>query len=101
MQVKAITLYVNGRRHAAALTPNVTLLQALRDLGYTDVKNGCEKGDCGACAVLLDGKPVNSCLTLACQADGLPVLTPAGLGSLDRPHPLQETFADLGAVQCG
>ena len=101
MKPQVITLIVNGRTHYAALTPNVTLLDALRDLGYTDVKNGCEKGDCGACAVLLDGRPVNSCLTLAWQADGLPVLTPAGVGSLDHPHALQEAFADLGAVQCG
>lgn len=101
MKPQVVTLIVNGRTHYAALAPNVTLLQALRDLGYTDVKNGCEKGDCGACAVLLDGKAVNSCLTLAWQADGLPILTPAGVGTLDRPHPLQEAFADLGAVQCG
>ena len=101
MKPQVITLIVNGRTHYAALAPNATLLQALRDLGYTDVKNGCEKGDCGACAVLLDGQPVNSCLTLAWQADGIPVLTPAGVGTLDHPHPLQEAFADLGAVQCG
>ncbi len=101
MKPQVIVLHVNGRTHYTALSANVTLLQALRDLGYTDVKNGCEKGDCGACAVLLDGQPVNSCLTLAWQADGLPILTPAGVGSLDHPHPLQEAFADLGAVQCG
>ncbi len=101
MQPKVIRLNVNGRPHAVALPPNVTLLHALRDLGYTDVKNGCEKGDCGACAVLLDGKAVNSCLVLAWQADGAQVITNAGLGTLDRPHPLQEAFADTGAVQCG
>ncbi len=101
MQPKLIRLDVNGRPHAVALPPNVTLLHALRDLGYTDVKNGCEKGDCGACAVLLDGKAVNSCLVLAWQADGAQVITNAGLGTLDRPHPLQEAFADTGAVQCG
>ncbi len=80
---------------------NVTLLQALRDLGYVDVKCGCEKGDCGACAVLLDGVAVNSCLVLACQAEGCAVQTAAGLGTPGAPHPLQEAFADLGAVQCG
>ena len=69
MQPKAVTLNVNGRKHQVALAPNVTLLHALRGLGYTDVKNGCEKGDCGACAVLLNGKAVNSCLALAWQAD--------------------------------
>jgi aerobic carbon-monoxide dehydrogenase small subunit len=101
MKPQPVTLQVNGRQHHLALEPHVTLLRALRELGYTDVKNGCEKGDCGACAVLLDGQPVNSCLVLAWQADGAEVVTNAGLGSLDHPHPLHETFADLGAVQCG
>lgn len=101
MQQKIVTLNVNGRAHAVALAPNVTLLQALRDLGYTDVKNGCEKGDCGACAVLLDGKPVNSCLVLAWQVDKAEIVTNAGLGTMDNPHPLQEAFADSGAIQCG
>ena len=101
MQTKVITLTINARKHQLALAPNVTLLQALRDLSYTDVKNGCEKGDCGACAVLLDGQAVNSCLVLAWQADGCEVITDAGLGSTSDPHPLQEAFADLGAIQCG
>ncbi|MCK4245924.1 (2Fe-2S)-binding protein, partial [Candidatus Bipolaricaulota bacterium] len=74
---------------------------ALRDLNYTDVKNGCEKGDCGACAVELNGKVINSCLVLAWQADGAQILTNAGLGTMESPHPLQEAFADAGAVQCG
>lgn len=101
MKPRVMTLEVNGRRREAALRPNTTLLEALRDLGYTDVKNGCEKGDCGACAVLLDGHPVNSCLVLAWQADGAEIITDSGLGTLDDPHPLQEAFADAGAVQCG
>jgi carbon-monoxide dehydrogenase small subunit len=79
----------------------VTLLSALRDLGYTDVKNGCEIGECGACAVLLNGQPVNSCMVLACQVDGAEIVTNAGLGTMDNPHSLQEAFADSGAVQCG
>ena len=74
-------------QHYAALLPNVTLLHALRDLGYTDVKSGCEKGDCGACAVLLNGEAVNSCLVLAWQADGAEITTDAGLGTTDRPPP--------------
>jgi carbon-monoxide dehydrogenase small subunit len=98
---KLVTLTVNGRQHHAALPPNTTLLHALRELGYTDVKNGCEKGDCGACAVLLSGQAVNSCLVLAWQADGAEIITDAGLGTMERPHPLQEAFADLGAAQCG
>lgn len=101
MQSRMVRLKVNGRRHEVALVPNVTLLQALRDLGYTDVKNGCEKGDCGACGVLLDGRAVNSCLVLAWQADGSEIVTGAGLGTLGDPHPLQEAFADSGAAQCG
>jgi len=101
MQPRTITLKVNGRQHQVALKPNVTLLQALRKLGHTDVKNGCEKGDCGACAVLLNGEPVNSCLVLAWQAEGAEIVTNAGLGTLDDPHPLQEAFADAGAAQCG
>jgi carbon-monoxide dehydrogenase small subunit len=101
MQSKVITLIVNGRMHQIALNPNVTLLQALRELGYLDVKNGCEKGDCGACAVLLEDKAVNSCLVLAWQADGMEIVTNAGLGTLEHPHPLQEAFADTDGVQCG
>ena len=101
MNAKAITLNVNVRRHQVTLFPNVTLLEALRDLNYTDVKNGCEKGDCGACAVELNGRVINSCLVLAWQADGARILTNAGLGTMESPHPLQEAFADAGAVQCG
>jgi carbon-monoxide dehydrogenase small subunit len=101
MTPKLVTLDVNGRTHHLALEPHVTLLRALRELGYTDVKNGCEKGECGACAVLLDGAAVNSCLVLAWQADGAEILTNAGLGTMDAPHPLQRAFADHGAVQCG
>ena len=101
MPTRIITLHVNGRQRDVALAANVTLLEALHELGYTDVKNGCEKGDCGACAVLLDGQAVNSCLVLAWQADGAEITTAAGLGTADKPHPIQTAFADTGAVQCG
>jgi carbon-monoxide dehydrogenase small subunit len=101
MQPKVVILHINGRSHQVALNPNVTLLTALHELGYTDVKNGCEKGDCGACAVLLNGHAVNSCLVLAWQADGAQIVTAAGLGAIDNPHPLQTAFADAGAIQCG
>lgn len=101
MRTRTIRLTVNGRVHQVTLAPNVTLLQALRDLGYVDVKNGCEKGDCGACAVLFNGQAVNSCMVLAWQADGSEILTAAGLGTLNNPHPLQVAFAEAGAVQCG
>jgi len=101
MSKKKVMLRVNGRQHELTLDANVSLLYALRDLGYTDVKNGCEIGECGACAVLLNGKAVNSCMVLAWQADGAEIVTNAGLGTLDKPHPIQEAFADAGAVQCG
>jgi len=101
MKPELETLHINGRTHTLALAPNVTLLHALRDLGYVDVKCGCEQGDCGACAVMLDGVAVNSCLVLAGQADGCQILTAAGLGSVKQPHPLHEAFADSGAIQCG
>ncbi len=102
MQARIIHLKVNGRQHQCALPPNVTLLRALREcLGYLDVKNGCEKGDCGACAVLLNGKAVNSCMVLAWQADGAEIVTDAGLGTASKPHPIQQAFAEYGAAQCG
>jgi carbon-monoxide dehydrogenase small subunit len=101
MPKKKVVLRVNGRQHEVALDPNVSLLCALRDLGYTDVKNGCEIGECGACAVLLNGTAVNSCMVLAWQADGAEIVTNAGLGTMDKPHVIQEAFADAGAVQCG
>jgi carbon-monoxide dehydrogenase small subunit len=102
MEPKVIHLTVNGRRHQVLLEPNITLLNALRErLGLVDVKNGCEKGDCGACTVLMNGKPVNSCLVLAWQADGAEILTDAGLGTSEHPHPIQAAFADLAAAQCG
>jgi len=81
--------------------PQAVLLHTLRDLGYTDVKNGCEIGECGACAVLLDGEAVNSCMVLAMQADGADIVTNSGLGTMDKPHVIQESFADAGAIQCG
>ena len=101
MQPEIIAVTINGREHRADVESNLTLLQLLRRLGYTDVKSGCDKGDCGACAVLLNGKAMNSCLVLARQADGAEIVTNAGLGSMENPHPLQEAFADAGAAQCG
>ena len=101
MELKVINLTVNKRKHQAAFYPNITLLQGLRILGYTDVKNGCEQGDCGACAVLLNGKAVNSCMVLVWQAEGSEIYTNAGLGNMEKPHPIQEAFADAGAAQCG
>jgi carbon-monoxide dehydrogenase small subunit len=102
MEMKLITLNVNGRKHQLALPPNITLLRVLREhLNYVDVKNGCEKGDCGACTVMVNGKAVNSCLMLAWQADEAEILTDAGLGTSQEPHPIQSAFAEVGAAQCG
>jgi len=101
MSNRIVRMTVNGRVHEVALPPNRTLLTALRDLGYTDVKSGCEIGECGACAVFLNGEAVNSCLVLAHQADGAEIVTNTGLGTMQTPHPIQEAFADAGAIQCG
>lgn len=101
MLTTEIRLVVNGREHLIAVEPGAVLLYTLRELGYTDVKNGCEIGECGACAVLLDGSAVNSCMVLTVQADGAEIVTNAGLGTMEKPHPIQEAFADAGAVQCG
>jgi len=101
MTTREITMVVNGRTRTGGFAAHTTLLQALRALGYHDVKNGCEKGDCGACAVLFNGKTVNSCLVFAWEAEGCEVTTNSGLGNQEAPHPLQEAFADNGAVQCG
>ena len=98
---KTITLEINGRSETATVPPHRTLLQALRDIGHVEVKSGCEKGDCGACAVLLDGEAVDSCLTLAWTVEGRAITTITGFGGPDEPHPLQTAFADTGAAQCG
>jgi carbon-monoxide dehydrogenase small subunit len=92
---------VNGKKYSVEVKPNVTLLRLLRSLGFTEVKAGCEKGDCGTCAVLLDGEPVNSCLTLALQVQGKEITTVRGLGTMEKLHPIQEAFVKYGAIQCG
>ena len=100
--MRAIELMLNGERARVTVEPHETLLWVLRQrLAATEVKSGCERGDCGACAVILDGKAINSCLALAVQADGKSVLTVRGIGGPDAPHPLQAAFVELGAAQCG
>jgi len=97
-----IRMTLNGEEVDVSFAPYKTLLEVLReDLGHTGTKHGCELGECGACAVLLDGKPVVSCLILALECDGRNVLTVEGLARDRSLHPLQEAFADLGAAQCG
>jgi aerobic-type carbon monoxide dehydrogenase small subunit (CoxS/CutS family) len=93
---------VNGEAVTLAVAPNRTLLEVLReDLRLTGTKHGCELGECGACAVLVDGQPVLSCLTLAAECEESDVITVEGLADDARLHPLQEAFADSGAAQCG
>jgi len=97
-----IALTVNGEPAEVGFAPYKTLLEVLReDLNLCGTKHGCELGECGACAVLLDGRPVLSCLVLGVDCDGATVTTVEGLVEDGRLHPLQETFADLGAAQCG
>lgn len=97
-----IRFTLNGEETDVSFAPYKTLLEVLReDLGHTGTKHGCELGECGACAVLLDGKPVLSCLLLALECEGRQILTVEGLCEDGRLHPLQDAFADLGAAQCG
>jgi carbon-monoxide dehydrogenase small subunit len=97
-----IRLTVNEREYEMAVEPNTTLADLLRmQIGLTGTKKGCELGDCGACTVLLDGKAVNSCLVLALQANGAAVQTVEGLETPEGLHPLQQTFVEKGAIQCG
>ena len=101
-QTYSIQLTVNGELKKTEACAGETLLHALRErLGHTEVREGCGKGDCGACAVLLNGKAVNACLTLALQADGQEVVTIQGIGTPEKPHPLQTSFVKHGAIQCG
>lgn len=97
-----IRMTLNREERDVSFASYKTLLEVLReDLGHTGTKHGCELGECGACAVLLDGKPVLSCLVLALECDGRNVMTVEGLATDGNLHPLQEAFADLGAAQCG
>jgi carbon-monoxide dehydrogenase small subunit len=102
MQTYPIEIKVNGNWLTIQVTARETLLETLRNkINAFDVKNGCGQGDCGACAVLLNGKAVNSCLTLALQANGKEVVTLKGVGTEESPHPLQKSFVECGAIQCG
>jgi len=99
---KAMQLSVNGQQVQVSVGGSETLLDCLRNqLGLTGTKKGCDQGDCGACTVLVDGTPVNSCLMLAVEADGREITTIEGLAQEDGLHPLQEAFISHNAVQCG
>ncbi|MCX5095885.1 (2Fe-2S)-binding protein [Streptomyces sp. NBC_00365] len=97
-----VSLTVNGRRHTVTVDNRTSLLDLLREhLALTGSKKGCNAGACGACTVLVDGRRVNSCLTLAVRLDGAEVTTVEGLAKGDQLHPLQQAFIDQDAFQCG
>ena len=102
MEKRIIELTVNGEPYNLVIAPNRTLLEVLRDdLGLTGAKAGCGEGACGTCTVLLDGRPVRSCLTLAVEVQGKAITTIEGLAEGIELHPVQQAFAEHGAIQCG
>jgi len=97
-----ISFVLNSEPVETSFAPHKTLLEVLReDLGLTGTKHGCELGECGTCTVLVDGRPILSCLLLGLDAEGRDVVTIEGMATGPDLHPLQDTFADLGAAQCG
>ena len=102
MSLHEVNLTINGITHKAAVQGNLTLLELLREkLGLTGTKNGCFSGECGACTVLMNGEPVNSCMVLAAEADGARILTVEGLAEDGRLNALQQAFIDETGTQCG
>jgi len=102
MEKIKINFTINGKDKKIETFPNRTLLSILReDLGLTGVKNGCEEGECGACTVLMDGSPVNSCMVFIGQADGHDFVTIEGVSKDGQMHPVQQAYINNGAVQCG
>jgi aerobic carbon-monoxide dehydrogenase small subunit len=99
---RSLHLRVNGKEYTTITYPGESLLHLLRErLGFTDVKEGCGKGDCGTCTIMMDGKAVNACIVFALQAEGSEILTVRGLGTKEHLHPLQKAFVEHGAIQCG
>jgi carbon-monoxide dehydrogenase small subunit len=102
MEKRLVQLRVNGEEYDVAVTPNETLVEVLRErLELTGTKEGCGEGACGTCTVLLDGKPVRSCLTLAVEVQGKEIVTIEGLAKGAELHPVQKAFIEHGAIQCG
>ena len=102
MAYHTITVTVNGALERIDVPANMTLLQMLRDkLALTGTKNGCEAGECGACTILVDGEPTNSCMMLAVEADGREIMTVEGLAPEGQLSPIQQAFVNHNAVQCG
>jgi carbon-monoxide dehydrogenase small subunit len=102
MEKRLVHLSVNGEQYDVAVWPNETLVEVLRDrLGLTGTKMGCGEGACGTCTVLVEGRPVRSCLTLAVEAQGKEIVTIEGLSQGAELHPVQKAFIEHGAIQCG
>jgi len=102
MKQLEITLRVNGTTYTLDVKPQRTLLEVLREtLGLTGTKKSCNQGECGSCTVLMDGKPVASCLVLAIDAEGTEIITIEGLSEGEKLHPIQEAFLKNGGIQCG
>jgi carbon-monoxide dehydrogenase small subunit len=102
MEKRVIRLSVNGDQYDVAVWPNETLVEVLRDrLELTGTKMGCGEGACGTCTVLMEGRPVRSCLTLAVEAQGKEIVTIEGLSQGADLHPVQRAFIEHGAIQCG
>jgi carbon-monoxide dehydrogenase small subunit len=102
MSIHEINLTINGVHEKVMVESNVTLLRMLRDnLSLTGTKNGCESGECGACTVIMDGEPVNSCMVLAVECEGANIVTVEGLAEDGRLDPLQEALIQEGGLQCG
>ena len=102
MAFHRITLTINGETELVDVPSNLTLLQMLREkLALTGTKNGCAAGECGACTVMLNGEPVNSCMVLAVECDGASIITVEGLADDGQLDPLQEAIIEQGGVQCG
>ena len=96
-----VSFNVNGEKVETETYAHTSLLYLLRDLGFTEVKNGCEAGDCGACTILFDEVAANACCILGVQADGRDIETVKGIGTIDNLHTIQEKFIEHGAIQCG
>ncbi len=102
MKKQVLNFTVNGDPVDVMVAPNTTLLDVLRDqLGFYGVKEGCSEGVCGACTVLMEGRPIRSCITLALEAEGASIITIEGVAEDGKLHPVQEAFVENGAVQCG
>lgn len=92
---------INGKDFCLEIAPNATLADVLRQTGFKGVKIGCSEGSCGSCAVMINGRPRNSCITLAGSAEGAEILTVEGMGTPEKPHVLQQAFVNSGSTQCG